>query len=257
MKFNNIVKKLFMAVIMLGGLAMSSSLLSQDETFEERLKRAAEEGKAAAEKGAESVSKKVSEQSAVTAERVRITVDNIRRAFEGQPLKPIYNDAYYRAVFTTKEDATVQDIASLIAIAPWNKELIWRDAEKTHVLMASWMPQWAVDRFYRPQLGKPFQTTTMKDQNDQPIYIWATVVPQVKLFAQEYQKNPIPGVSLAQRLKQYLGLPESKEEYFFVEFWVRPQDIFRPCVNTDIISNVCLPDSNVPIVPASYQNYLK
>lgn len=254
MKLNNTIKMLFIAIITLGTLAMSSPLLCQDQTFEERLIRASEEGRAAAEKGAESVSKKVAEQSAITAERVRITVDNIRRAFEGQPLKPIYNDAYYKAVFNAKEDGGVQDVAPLIAIAPWNKELVWRDAEKKYVLMVSWMPRWAVDRFYRPELGKPFRTTILKDLNGQPIYIWGTIVPELKKFAQNYQKNPIPGTSLALRLKQHLGLPDSKEEYFFVEFWVRPQDIFRPCINTDIIGNACLPDYNPQILPASYKD---
>lgn len=265
MKLNSIINKLFIVVVALGTVAISNPLLCQEVTFEERLKRASEEGKAGAEKAAESVSQKVAEQStsvsqrvaeqsAIIAERVRVTVDNMRRAFEGQPLKPIYNDAYYKAVFNAKEDGSVQDIAPLIAIAPWNNELIWRDAEKTQVLMVSWMPKWAVDRFYRPELGKAFQTTTLNDLSGQPIYIWATVVPQVKKFTQEYKKNPIAGITLAQRLKQYLGLPDSKDEYFFVEFWVRPQDIFRPCINTDIIGNVCLPDYNLQILPASYKD---
>ena len=90
-------------------------LCMEQETFEERLKKAAEAGKEAAEVGAESVSqkvaeesvitaKKVAEQSAITAAKVQITVDNIRRAFEGQPLKPIYNEEYLRAVFIAKEN---------------------------------------------------------------------------------------------------------------------------------------------------------
>lgn len=140
-------------------------------------------------------------------------------------------------------------MAPLVAIAPWNNDLIWLDAQKSRVAMVSWMPKWAVDRFYKPNLGKPFQTSTISG-----VYIWATIVPQIKMFAQNYLKNPIPNVPLAQRLKQYLGLPNSEDEYFFVELWVRPQDIFRPCVNTDIIGNACIPDPNANQMPATYKN---
>ena len=236
-------------------------LCMEQETFEERLKKAAEAGKAAAEVGAENVSqkvaeesaisaKKVSEQSAITAEKIRITSENIRRAFEGQPLKPIYNEDYLRAVFIAKENGDAQDAARLIAIAPWNKDIIWSnlDSKNARVLMVSWMPKWVID-FYRPYLGKPFQTSVVPDR-----YIWVTAVPELKKIAQEYVKNPKPGVSLTLRLKQYLGLPDSQEEYFFVEFWVRPQDIFRPCLNTDIIGDFCLPDPNPQKLPLAYKN---
>jgi hypothetical protein len=242
-KFNS---KRFLCVFI---LFITHVAVAQEKSFEERLKQASQQAQAAAEKAAESVTKKVTEQSAITAERVSITADNIRRAFEGQPLKPIYNDEYYRAVTVTKDNGGASDVANVVAIAPWNNDLIWLDAQKSRVAMVSFMPKWAVDRFYRPNLGKVFQTSTMPN-----VYIWATVVPQLKNFVQNYVKNPIPGVPLALRLKQYLGLPNSEDEYFFVELWVRPQDIFRPCVNTDIVGNVCIPDPNMQQMPATFRN---
>jgi|GEM_PF-3193245 hypothetical protein len=233
----------------------------EKQSFEERLKQAAEQARKGAEKAGEQSTQKVeqaaktseqkvSEQAAITTEKIRITVDNVRRAFEGQPLNPIPNENYLRAVYATQQGGTPDQVdRTLIDISPWNKNLIWKDAQKSHVLMVSWMPLWAVNMFYKAYVGKEFKTPIMEN-----VYIWVTAVPQLKSFAQNYLKKPTPGISLSERLKQHLGLPESKDEYAFVEMWVRPQDIFRPCINTDIVSKSCVPNPNPATLPESYKD---
>jgi hypothetical protein len=68
-----------------------------------------------------------------------------------------------------------------------------------------------------------------------------TVAPQVKAFCQRYlQQHPnATAAELTLRLKQYLGLNPQWEYEQFVELWVRPQDLFRPCVNPDITQRQC------------------
>lgn len=36
------------------------------------------------------------------------------------------------------------------------------------------------------------------------------------------------------RLKQLLGLPPTATNSYFVKFWVRPNDLFRPCPDKEI-----------------------
>lgn len=40
-------------------------------------------------------------------------------------------------------------------------------------------------------------------------------------------------------MKQLIGLPPFSEYNFFVEFWVKPSDLFRPCPDAEINDNHC------------------
>lgn len=101
-------------------------------------------------------------------------------------------------------------------------------------------------------LGKTFTTPTFAG-----VYCWVTAVPEIKKFAQEYLKNPTPGVSLQQRIEQFLGLPPGADERYFVEMWVRPQDLFRPCINPQIMSISCLPDPDRTTLTPEFQEIYK
>ena len=57
------------------------------------------------------------------------------------------------------------------------------------------------------------------------------------------------------RLKQLLGLPPNAIYSYFVEFWVKPEDLFRPCPDNEITDNqcdVCFPQNT----EASYKNWI-
>ena len=64
--------------------------------------------------------------------------------------------------------------------------------------------------------------------------IWVTAVPDLQLWL---ATNKVPNPE--KRLSQLLGLPPNTEKNFFVEFWVRPQDLIRPCIDTEITDSVC------------------
>jgi len=65
--------------------------------------------------------------------------------------------------------------------------------------------------------------------------MWVTIAPELK--------NKVKGTKPANldlRLEQLLGLPPVKKYYnLFFEFWVRPQDLYRPCPDNEITDNAC------------------
>ena len=54
---------------------------------------------------------------------------------------------------------------------------------------------------------------------------------------------------MGDRMQAYLGLLPKSSNSMWVEFWVRPQDLFRPCPDNDITDNscdLCLPENVEP-----------
>jgi len=81
--------------------------------------------------------------------------------------------------------------------------------------------------------------------------LWATVVPSIRSMLQRevYKKvadnlQAIPvqremDIDVVTRTRQYLGLrPDSKYNYF-IEFWVSPKSLIRPCENREVADNRC------------------
>lgn len=140
--------------------------------------------------------------------------------------------AAYRAAI--QEAAIVEpekDVDTLIPITPDNPSLIW-NASKAQVLVVTWKSQSTYDRYIKPNT----QSSKREDQ-----LLWVTVAPQVKEFCQRYlQQHPqATEAELVLRLKQYLGLSPNWQYDQFVELWVSPRDLFRPCVNPDITQRRC------------------
>ncbi len=169
--------------------------------------------------------------------------------------KMLYNAQlilYNRAIHDAKT-AEPQEISDkLTPIVPWNKELIWNN-KKSRVLMVSWMFKRAMEKFYKPRLGKDYTTSP------NPEYLsWVTSVPQIKKFISGFiEKNKKNGLFLYNRLNQLLGLPPAKQpiqDKYFVEMWVKPADLLRPCVDNEILDTSCIVDPNPETMPESYKN---
>ena len=64
--------------------------------------------------------------------------------------------------------------------------------------------------------------------------IWVTTAPELK---ERIKLESTKDTNL--RLLQLLGLPPTSKYSYFVEFWVRPQDIFRPCPDKEISDGNC------------------
>ncbi|PHN05383.1 hypothetical protein [Flavilitoribacter nigricans] len=116
----------------------------------------------------------------------------------------------------------------LVAITPENGQLVWKefDGEK-YLLVSSWKEDTI---FYKND-----EKTGKYNTGNYPI--WVTAAPQL----QDVCRTPAFGrkEGLDFRLKQLLGLPPNVEKKYFVEFWVRAQDVFRPCPDAEISDSNC------------------
>ena len=83
--------------------------------------------------------------------------------------------------------------------------------------------------FYEPYLSPD---STFFNTKGYPI--WITTAPELLQRMKETKPKNVD-----HRLKQLLGLPPTSEYSHFVEFWVRPQDLFRPCPDQEISDNRC------------------
>ncbi len=167
-------------------------------------------------------------------------------------LQKQYHEALKNAAIV--EDSDITD--KLLAITRDNPDLIW-NKDKTRVLVVTWKTRNAYENYIK---NNP-QTSP------EPNYaIWVTAASEVKAFCRSYlSENPqATDNQLDLRLKQYLGLPPDLDQKYdvFVELWVRPENIFRPCVDPEINDHKCdlktptsfPPVANIPDYGAFYKN---
>ena len=133
------------------------------------------------------------------------------------------------------EDASVvtpHEISkSLIPITTENDSLIWNDS-KTKLKVVSWKSKKTYEKYIAPK------SVTSPDENQM---IWVTSAPQVQHFCRDYlQQNPDASADdLDLRLKQYLGLNQNWNYDLFIELWIDPDYLFRPCVDPEINDSSC------------------
>jgi len=153
----------------------------------------------------------------------------------------LLTDIFKQTISIAEKTAYNETATNLFAVAPWNKKIIW-NAAQTHILMLTWIPA-AYRASYDAALGKDLSITWDA---------WVTAVPQVKEFAKNYQATNKEGFNLTDRIEQYLGLIPSKPPYatsqnkLFVEMWVRPEDLERPCLDAEVIDSSCIYDPAGP-----------
>lgn len=136
-------------------------------------------------------------------------------------------------------------------LAKTNASLIWNNAQ-TRVKVVTWKSTSAYEGYLLPFT----QTSSSED------YVtWVTLAPKVENFCRNFMKNH-PTATEAQlnlRLKQYLGLNSDWNYDVFVELWVNPSDVFRPCVDPDPSDSSCALDfgATIPKVKniANYKNF--
>ena len=114
---------------------------------------------------------------------------------------------------------------NLIAITPQNENLIRkRINNEDYILMVTWKQNIS---YYKKYLDSTHYNT-------KGYPIWVTTAPEL---VERMQKENAKDINL--RLKQLLGLPPDATYSYFVEFWVKPQDLFRPCPDSEITDNKC------------------
>jgi len=140
---------------------------------------------------------------------------------------PLVNNKslYQESIEIAMAPASSKIDRNLVSINLENKNLIWKNINgENYVLMVTWKQDIS---YYKPYLDSTYYNTGKYP-------IWVTTAPQL-LERMKKEK----GTDIDLRLKQLLGLPPNATYSYFVEFWVNPKDLFRPCPDNEITDNTC------------------
>ncbi|TAN51410.1 MAG: hypothetical protein EPN21_06645 [Methylococcaceae bacterium] len=138
---------------------------------------------------------------------------------------------YQRAV----QDAAVADAAeiadNLDAVTADNAALVWNE-DKTLIKVITWKSRRSYENYLLP-----YTQTSSSEAN----VVWVTLAPRIQEFCRDYMRaHPHASrAALEHRLKQRLGLHPDWSYDVFVELWVSPDDIFRPCVDPSPADTSC------------------
>ena len=136
-------------------------------------------------------------------------------------------EAQYRAAIKDARTAEPSEITTaLTPLVPHNDSLRWRTAADSaqQVLVVTWG---GADTLPGATVGD----TVTVDRD-----VWVTAVPKVRRFCRGLDRR---GDALQLRLAQRLGLPPDADYDRFVELWVRPQDLVRPCPDPEVTDREC------------------
>jgi hypothetical protein len=109
----------------------------------------------------------------------------------------------------------------LVQINPSNKSLIRKSINnEEYILVCTW------------KQNISFYNKDVLNTGNWPL--WVTTAPELK---NRFKSESVKDTNL--RLIQLLGLPPGSKYSYFVEIWVRPQDLFRPCPDKEITDGKC------------------
>lgn len=146
---------------------------------------------------------------------------------KGQVKQQAQNDTllYRKAIQTAMYPEADKVYTNLVPITKSNTNLKWKKIDnKDYLLVVTWKQNIS---YYEPYLDSAFYNT-----GSYPI--WITTSPEL---LQRMKNEKTQNVN--KRLKQLLGLPPNAEYSYFVEFWVQPSDLFRPCPDNEITDKMC------------------
>jgi len=155
---------------------------------------------------------------------------------------------YQHALSDAAHPSPARICQCLTMIKKENPDLLWSRFEdhdgivSDFVLMASWKK--AKDTvYYHNDIGSSTSDLKYYATKSRPVFV--TAFPDLqKWYAGDANKKNID-----KRLLQLLGLPPDTSKRVFILFWVRPQDLIRPCVDTEITDNSC--DYKISSSPSS------
>lgn len=143
----------------------------------------------------------------------------------------VLQEQYNQGVLDAAIPVPGENVSTLTAITAESDRLIWNEDE-SRLLVVTWKNQRSYDTFIAPN------TRTSASEAH---VIWVTAAPEIQEFCHRYLAEH-PNATAAEldlRLKQHLGLHYDWNYDVFVELWVSPEDLFRPCVDPDITDMQC------------------
>ncbi len=148
------------------------------------------------------------------------------------PASPEIVAAYASAIEAAKYPTPAKISRDLTPLLRSTEGLIWND--RGQILMVTWTRAKYFSDPEKYRRGEPF--TLYGDT-------WLTAAPLVRDIC---RRLSLDGPMLSLRLEQLLGLPPGRQKDVFLEIWVDPVDLFRPCPDPEISDHECLVE--VPVV---------
>ncbi|MFK7946280.1 MAG: hypothetical protein AB8G11_01730 [Saprospiraceae bacterium] len=138
-------------------------------------------------------------------------------------IKPLYSASIEDAAYPTKDEINY----NLIEINESNTKLKWKTIDgKKYILTATWVAEKDLGYYTK---SSNYKTGTYS--------IWVTAIPDLKERCEALKIEKSKDMSL--RIEQLLGLPPNGDKTHFIEFWVQPKDLFRPCPDESITDGSC------------------
>jgi hypothetical protein len=132
---------------------------------------------------------------------------------------------YQQSIFSAMSPGPDKVYENLVAIDHPNENQVWKNiGGVNYILVVAWKKDAS---FYKTDTISGFYNTGKYQ-------IWVTTAPEL---LQRMKNEKYDDVNL--RLKQLLGLPPNSVYNYFIEFWVRPEDLFRPCPDSEIADKKC------------------
>jgi hypothetical protein len=142
-----------------------------------------------------------------------------------QSVAEINRTAYQHSITDAMSPDTSKIYTDLIQIDSDNKDLIWKTIDgEDYLLVVTWKGDVS---FYKKYIDSAYFPTGTHP-------IWITTSPELLNRMKTMQVKDVD-----MRLKQLIGLPPSSVYKYFVEFWVKPVDLFRPCPDNEITDKQC------------------
>lgn len=130
-------------------------------------------------------------------------------------------DLYKQSIVNSIYPDSSKIYTDLVRIDPSNKSLIRKSINnEEHILVCTW------------KQNISFYNKDVLNTGNWPL--WVTTAPELK---NRFRAESVKDTNL--RLIQLLGLPPGSKYSYFVEIWVRPQDLFRPCPDKEITDGKC------------------
>jgi len=132
---------------------------------------------------------------------------------------------YQQSIVDAMSPDSAKVCTNLVSVNEQNNSLIWKTIDgEDYLLVVTWKQNIS---YYKPYLDSAFFNT-----GNYPI--WITTAPELKNRMKQLKAD-----DTNLRLKELLGLPPNSVYSYFVEFWVKPEDLFRPCPDKEITDNRC------------------
>lgn len=165
---------------------------------------------------------------------------------------PVSLQAQYSSAVADARTAAPSEISLyLTSITNDNPNLLWENGVVgSRLLVVTWLGD--AGKYYKcSEPNGCSGNTACIEGGECPTYkydSWVTVVPEIKKFFGPTVPQPL-------RIAQLLGLPptaatagDPNEYKYMLELWVSPQDLFRPCPDTEISDTTC--EISFPIDPS-------